>query len=61
MNAHGLMELIIIKIGLKADVIAKPLFSILVVMAMVTTMVATPLFKFVHSRHLKKKPLLTNQ
>ncbi|MGL5019621.1 MAG: cation:proton antiporter, partial [Luteolibacter sp.] len=33
MNARGLMELIIINIGLNAGVIGKPLFSILVVMA----------------------------
>ena len=58
MNARGLMELIIINIGLKAGVIAKPLFSILVVMAIVTTLMATPLFEFVYGRHLKK-PLLT--
>ncbi len=54
MNARGLMELIIINIGLKAGVIAKPLFSILVVMAIVTTLMATPLFEFVYGRHLKK-------
>lgn len=53
MNARGLMELII-NIGLKAGVIAKPLFSILVVMAIVTTLMATPLFEFVYGRHLKK-------
>lgn len=46
-NAPCLMELIIINIGLKAGVIAKPLFSILVVMAIVTTLMATPLFKIV--------------
>ena len=52
-NARGLMELII-NIGLKAGVIAKPLFSILVVMAIVTTLMATPLFELVYGRHLKK-------
>jgi len=46
MNARGLMELII-NIGLKAGVIAKQLFSILVVMAIVSTLMATPLFKIV--------------
>jgi len=57
MNARGLMELIIINIGLQAGVIGKPLFSILVVMAIVTTLMATPLFELVYGRHAKKKNL----
>ena len=47
MNARGLMELIIINIGLQAGVIAPGLFSILVLMAIVTTLMATPLFNWV--------------
>ncbi|MET0541191.1 MAG: cation:proton antiporter [Variovorax sp.] len=44
MNARGLMELIIINIGLQAGVIEPGLFSILVLMAILTTLAATPLF-----------------
>lgn len=44
MNARGLMELIIINIGLQAGVIEPGLFSILVIMAILTTLMATPLF-----------------
>lgn len=44
MNARGLMELIIINIGLQAGVILPGLFSILVLMAILTTLLATPLF-----------------
>ncbi len=44
MNARGLMELIIINIGLAAGVILPGLFSVLVLMAVVTTLIATPLF-----------------
>jgi Kef-type K+ transport system membrane component KefB len=55
MNARGLMELIIINIGLKAGVIGKPLFSILVVMAIATTLMASPLFELVYGRHSKNK------
>jgi Kef-type K+ transport system membrane component KefB len=44
MNARGLMELIIINIGLQAGVIEPGLFAILVLMAIVTTLMATPLF-----------------
>lgn len=46
MNARGLMELIIINIGLAAGVILPGLFSVLVVMAIVTTLLATPFFNF---------------
>lgn len=47
MNARGLMELIIINIGLQAGVIEGGLFSILVLMAIVTTLMATPLFNWI--------------
>jgi Kef-type K+ transport system membrane component KefB len=46
MNARGLMELIIINIGLAAGVIEQGLFSILVLMAVLTTLMATPLFNW---------------
>ena len=44
MNARGLMELIIINIGLQRGVISKELFAILVIMAVITTLMASPLF-----------------
>jgi len=50
MNARGLMELIIINIGLQAGVIQPGLFSILVLMAIVTTLMATPLFNLAVAR-----------
>lgn len=51
MNARGLMELIIINIGLAAGVILPGLFSILVLMAVVTTLMATPLFNWIMRRY----------
>ncbi len=45
MNARGLMELIILNIGLEHGVITPTLFSIMVIMAIVTTLMATPLFQ----------------
>lgn len=51
MNARGLMELIIINIGLQHGIIGEALFSILVVMAIVTTLMATPVFERVYGRH----------
>jgi len=50
MNARGLMELIIINIGLQRGIIGESLFSILVVMAIVTTLMASPLFEIVYGR-----------
>jgi Kef-type K+ transport system membrane component KefB len=50
MNARGLMELILINIGLQAGVILPGLFSILVLMAIVTTLMATPLFNWIMRR-----------
>ena len=47
MNARGLMELIILNIGLEHGVITSTLFTMLVVMAIVTTLMATPAFNFV--------------
>jgi Kef-type K+ transport system membrane component KefB len=44
MNARGLMELIVINIGLQRGVISPALFAILVVMAVVTTLMASPIF-----------------
>ncbi|BCQ29839.1 cation:proton antiporter (plasmid) [Caballeronia sp. NK8] len=50
MNARGLMELIIINIGLAAGVILPGLFSILVLMAVLSTLMATPLFNWIVRR-----------
>jgi Kef-type K+ transport system membrane component KefB len=44
MNARGLMELIIINKGLERGIIGKELFACLVIMAIVTTLMASPLF-----------------
>ena len=53
MNARGLMELIILNIGLSKGVIGLPLFSIMVLMAIVTTLMASPLFELVYGRHAR--------
>jgi Kef-type K+ transport system membrane component KefB len=45
MNARGLMELIIINIGLQRGVISEGLFATLVIMAVITTLMASPLFE----------------
>jgi Kef-type K+ transport system membrane component KefB len=48
MNARGLMELIILNIGLERGLITPTLFSIMVFMAIATTLMATPLFNWVY-------------
>ncbi len=54
MNSRGLMELIILNIGLQKGVIGPALFSIMVVMAIVTTLMATPLFELFYGRHARQ-------
>ncbi len=54
MNARGLMELIIINIGLQRGVISKALFATLVIMAVVTTLMASPIFEYLVGRHRPK-------
>jgi Kef-type K+ transport system membrane component KefB len=43
MNARGLMELIVMKVGLDIGVIGQELFTMLLVMAIVTTVMTSPL------------------
>jgi len=61
MNARGLMELILINIGLQAGVIKQGLFSILVLMAIVTTLMATPLFNWIMRRRGGELPVTPAQ
>ncbi len=43
MNARGLMELIVLKVGLDIGVIGPKLFTMLLIMAILTTLMASPL------------------
>jgi Kef-type K+ transport system membrane component KefB len=43
MNARGLMQLIAINIGLAAGIVSTPMFTVLVLVALVTTLMTTPL------------------
>lgn len=58
MNSRGLMELIIINIGLQKGIIELPLFAMMVLMAIVTTLMATPLFEAVYGRHARATGVL---
>lgn len=48
MNARGLMELILVNIALAAKVITPTLFTILVIMAIVTTLMASPIYRMIY-------------
>ncbi|BBX19475.1 cation/H(+) antiporter [Mycolicibacterium duvalii] len=50
MNARGLIELILLNIGLEAGIITPTLFTILVLVAIVTTLMASPIFEWVYGR-----------
>ena len=57
MNARGLMELIILNIGLEKGIITPSLFTIMVLMTLLTTLLATPLFNLVYLRTQVPGPL----
>ncbi len=50
MNARGLMALIVMKIGLDASVIGPEVFTMLMIMAIVTTVMTTPLMNLFAGR-----------
>jgi Kef-type K+ transport system membrane component KefB len=49
MNTRGLIELVILNIGLDIGVLTRPLFSMMVVMAVLTTLITTPLLSWFYS------------
>lgn len=54
MNARGLMELILLNIGLAAGLVGSVLFSVLVAMAIVTTLMTGPLFEWTYGRRARQ-------
>jgi Kef-type K+ transport system membrane component KefB len=53
MNARGMMELILLNIGLEKGLITETFFTIMVIMAIVTTLITSPLFEWVYGRKMK--------
>jgi Kef-type K+ transport system membrane component KefB len=53
MNTRGLMELIVLNIGLELGVISSTLFSMMVIMAVVTTLATTPLLRWLSASSAK--------
>ncbi|MCS7081833.1 MAG: cation:proton antiporter [Bacteroidetes bacterium] len=59
MNTRGLMELVILNIGLDLGVISRELFTLMALMAIATTLMATPLLQLLYparARHLEPQP-----
>jgi len=52
MNARGLVELIMLNVGLEAGIIHPTLFTIMVLMAVTTTVMASPLFELFYRGHV---------
>jgi Kef-type K+ transport system membrane component KefB len=57
MNTRGLMELIVLNIGLDLGVLSPELFTMMVVMALVTTFMTTPLLSFFYPRQEMAKQI----
>lgn len=58
MNTRGLVELIVLNIGLQLGVLSPTLFAMLVIMALVTTMMASPLLSLFGYK--QKSSVVTN-
>lgn len=56
MNTRGLIELVVLNIGLEIGVLTRPMFSIMVVMAVTTTLMTTPLLSLVHGTRKAEEP-----
>jgi K+:H+ antiporter len=57
MNTRGLTELIVLNIGLDLGMISTQLFTMLVVMALVTTFMAGPVLRLIDPRHELSDPV----
>ncbi|GAA2850576.1 cation:proton antiporter [Actinoplanes cyaneus] len=56
MNARGLMQLIALNVGLEAGIVNSSLFTVLVLVALVTTLMTTPLLSLLEHREARRTP-----
>jgi Kef-type K+ transport system membrane component KefB len=56
MNTRGLMELVVLNIGLEMGVISPTLFAMMVIMALVTTIATTPILHMITGGNYDMKP-----
>ncbi|KUL22430.1 cation:proton antiporter [Actinoplanes awajinensis] len=57
MNARGLMQLIALNVGLEAGIVNSSLFTVLVLVALVTTLMTTPLLTLLERRERRAAPV----
>ena len=60
MNTRGLMELVILNVGRELGVITDAIFAMMVIMALVTTALTTPILHWVYPRKLMEQEQLTD-
>jgi Kef-type K+ transport system membrane component KefB len=56
MNARGLMQLIALNVGLEAGIVNNSLFTVLVLVALVTTLMTSPLLSWIERREARRTP-----
>jgi K+:H+ antiporter len=61
MNTRGLVELVILNIGLDLGILSQELFSIMVLMALVTTLMTSPLLSWIYPERLARMESSTYQ
>jgi Kef-type K+ transport system membrane component KefB len=65
MNTRGLMEIVVLNIGYEMGILPKPIFVMLVIMALVTTFMTTPvlslIYKIFPDKKQKEKNILQHQ
>jgi Kef-type K+ transport system membrane component KefB len=57
MNTRGLTEIVILGVGLQLHILTKPLYSLMVVMALVTTAMSGPLLKLIYPDRVMQRDL----
>jgi Kef-type K+ transport system membrane component KefB len=57
MNARGLMQLIALNVGLEAGIVNPSLFTVLVLVALVTTLMTTPMLSLLERREARRAPV----
>ncbi len=60
MNTRGLMELVVLNIGLDLGVISPTLFTMMVLMALLTTFITSPLLQLIYPHEQKTRELAGN-
>jgi Kef-type K+ transport system membrane component KefB len=55
MNTRGLMELIVLNIGYDMHIISADIFSMMVLMALLTTMMTNPVLNLIEKRNIRSQ------